>query len=98
MKYRTKQLIKNHKSILIAVLLLMVVVLLVVKIGFSYEKSFEIEDKCGKFVNLVSHTIEDEDMCRFQCRAKCISQDYKYAKVEFEKRNVGCNLCTCFCK
>jgi hypothetical protein len=89
---------KDPKLILIGILLLVLIVLIITKLNFREKKIFEIEDKCGKFVNLVSHTIEDEAACETRCRAQCISSDHKYGKVEFEKSDVGCNSCTCFCK
>lgn len=89
---------KNPKLILIGILLLVLIMLIITKPNFREKKVFEIEDKCGKFVNLLSHTIEDKAACETRCRAQCISIGYKYNKVEFEKSNVGCNSCTCFCK
>ena len=98
MNDKIKRLIGDFRLILIGILLLVAITLIIIKPNLMAKKSFEIEDKCGQFVNLVSHTIEDKDTCRSRCRAQCISIEYKYDKVEFEKSDVGCNSCTCFCK
>jgi hypothetical protein len=61
-------------------------------------EEFQIEDKCGKFVNLASHTIEDETKCRTRCLGQCQSQDMDYVKVRFEEVPGSCNICTCHCR
>ena len=83
--------------ILIGILLVTAISLIIIKPNLNKQKFFEIEDKCGRFLNLLSHTIDDESTCRSRCIAQCISNDYKFDKVEFNKENVGCNSCMCFC-
>jgi hypothetical protein len=95
---KIKKLMKDSKIILIGILLLVWVMLMTIAPDFRERKTFEIEDKCGKFVNLISHTIGDESACKTRCRAQCTSINYKYDKAEFEKSDVGCNSCICFCK
>jgi len=60
--------------------------------------SFTIIDKCGKFVNLLDHSIEDERQCEIRCKQQCDTKDLKYKNAEFIKAEVGCHTCTCFCK
>ena len=95
---KIKKTARDPKLVLIGILLLVLITLVTAKLSFKEKKIFEIDDKCGKFVNLVSHTIEDETTCRSRCRAQCLSIDYKYDKTEFEKSDAGCNSCICFCK
>lgn len=78
--------------------LVLIGLLAAIKPGFGGKKVFLIDDKCGKFVNLVSHTIENEEICRSRCRAQCGSIDYRYDKVKFEESDASCNSCTCFCR
>ena len=68
-------------------------------VGFSKkEATFQLEDKCGRFVNLFSHTIPDEDACMSRCRNQCASADYNFRRIEFRAAGNGCNNCTCYCK
>jgi hypothetical protein len=90
--------IKNPKLYLILFLVVVLAFILLINPDFKPGKSFEIEDKCGQFVNLLSHTIDDEAKCRSRCRAQCDSIDYKFGRVEFEKRANECNYCKCFCR
>ena len=98
MKNKLKNLAKNFRLVLITALVLILLALMLIKPSFRQEKSFEIEDKCGKFVNLVSHTVEDESACRSRCTAQCVSIEHKYSKSEFKKSSAGCNSCICSCK
>jgi len=95
---KIKKMIRKSRIILIGILVLVFITLIIATPNFLEKKIIKIEDKCGKFVNLISHTIGDESTCKSRCRAQCIGLGDKYDKVEFEKSNVGCNLCTCFCK
>jgi len=94
---KIRRLAKDSRIILIGILLLALVMLVIAILGSGEKRIFEIEDKCGKFVNLISHTIEDEAACETRCRAQCIGIDRKYDKIEFEKSGEECNSCTCFC-
>ena len=97
-KDKIKKQARELRLALIIGLAIIVAALIIIKPNFGNGQSFEIEDKCGKFVNLVSHTIGEEPTCRSRCRAQCLSMDYKYDKVEFGKSDTGCNSCKCFCR
>lgn len=89
--------LKNPK--LIFIIILAVAIAAVIAINPNPERnSFKIEDKCGKFVNVMSHTIEDENACKTRCRSQCDSTGLRYRKARFEKSELGCNSCTCNCK
>lgn len=87
--------LKDPKLIFIIILALAIVVVMAIN---PSSESFEIEDKCGKFVNVMSHTIEDENACKTRCRSQCDSTGLRYRKARFEKSELGCNSCTCNCK
>ncbi|MBL7056411.1 hypothetical protein ISS07_05855 [Candidatus Woesearchaeota archaeon] len=89
---------RNHRTFFILLLLAITLFLLLFNFAFKKEISFDIQDKCGVFVNLISHTIVDEDACASRCRGQCVSQDNKFSKIIFEEAEKGCNECTCFCK
>ena len=89
--------LKDLKLLTVLMLVILLVVIVIID-PFGKEIKYDIEDKCGKFVNLYSHTIEDEPACRTRCRAQCESQDHSYKSVEFTLNTVGCNICTCKCR
>lgn len=89
---------KDPKVLIIAILIIVLVAVMIITLNSREGKSFQIEDKCGKFVNLFSHTIEDEATCKSRCKTQCESIDYKLRKIEFIKKEKSCNLCTCYCK
>lgn len=93
-----KKMMKDPRSIFIAILAIILLAVLFMFLDTGETRSFEIEDKCGKFVNLLSHTIEDEATCKSRCRAQCQSEDMNFKKVDFEVPVQGCNKCTCYCK
>lgn len=62
------------------------------------EKEIQIEDKCGRFVNLESHTIPDEESCNSRCRAQCMSTDMELKKADFRMAQGACNECVCHCR
>ena len=97
LKMYKKKLLKEPKLLVVISLVLMLLIVFTVEPNFR-TVSFNIEDKCGKFVNLMSHTIEDEAACKIRCKAQCQSIDYKYKKVEFKKSDISCNSCICYCK
>ena len=86
-----------NRTYLIIFLVIAVGLLAVLGPLLRKETVFNIEDKCGRFVNLFSHTIEHEEACRTRCRSQCSAADYDYKKVEFELKNGSCNTCTCYC-
>ncbi|MCK5282031.1 MAG: hypothetical protein KAK00_01350 [Nanoarchaeota archaeon] len=79
----------------IAALVILVILVLIIP---GKEKSFEIKDRCGPIMNLISHTIADEPRCQTQCKAKCKTLDLEFSRIEFEKKEAGCHTCICFCK
>lgn len=97
---------KKHErkgSMEIKMILIVILALLIAAILFftNYKKSppsFSIEDKCGRFVNLMSHTIADENSCKTRCRSQCESVGRNYGKISFEKKDPACNSCTCYCE
>ena len=92
-----ENLLRDKKLFLIMVLVLIIIVIISLELNFKVI-SLKIEDKCGKFINVMSHTIDDENICISRCRAQCNSIDYKYKKIEFKKNDIGCNSCLCYCK
>lgn len=60
--------------------------------------SVNIEDKCGRFVNLFSHTIADEGTCELRCESQCDSMQMSYKKSRFSSSDSGCNKCECLCR
>jgi len=90
---------KNPK-ILFIVALVIALTLLIKFSGISFAKvqPFDIDDKCGQFVNLFSHTIEDEETCDSRCKSLCISKDLDFQNVNFKTVENACNSCTCFCR
>lgn len=97
LKMYKDKLLKEPKLLVIIALVLVLLIIFAFEPNFKVV-SFNIEDKCGNFVNLMSHTIEDENACKSRCRSQCQSIDYAYRKVEFKRSDNGCNSCVCSCK
>ncbi len=85
----------NLKMVLIIALLACIIA--VVFVFYPGSGPIKIEDKCGKFVNLFSHTIPDEGQCKVRCKNQCNSIDRGYRKADFESSEKGCNSCLCYC-
>ena len=89
--------IKKYPAwIFIAVLAILIAAILVLMPG--KEKSFEIKDRCGPIMNLISHTIQDESVCKTRCKSQCETMELRYNRIEFQEREIGCHSCTCFCR
>ncbi len=88
---------KNPKLVMIISLLILLLFVLISFPLFAEKRVIDIEDKCGKFVNLLSHTIENEAVCKSRCRAQCESIDFGYDKIDFKESDTTCNKCTCYC-
>jgi len=89
--------IKNYLTwVFIAVLVILIVAFLVLIPG--KEKSFEIKDRCGPIMNLISHTIQDESVCKTRCKSQCETMELRYNRIEFQEREIGCYSCACFCR
>jgi hypothetical protein len=67
-------------------------------IQVSNEIKYNIEDKCGKFMNMMSHSIPDENSCIIRCQARCESMKLTISHVEFGTFENKCNYCACYCK
>ena len=90
---------KKRKIWIIAVLVMALILAVIIDVRQRESISFNIVDKCGRFVNLFSHTINDEDECGMRCRAKCDAEDLEFSGVEFNLGNIEnlCNSCECIC-
>lgn len=95
-----KKIIKTDVKLLIIFFFFLIIILLFIVIykfkGGIY--SFEMEDKCGKFMNLMQHTIETKSICKTRCISQCEAKDYKFKKVMFEQETLSCNKCVCYCR
>jgi hypothetical protein len=96
-KKRIYAILTDSKMIAIAILVITLLSLILLD-PFAQVKSFQIDDKCGRFMNLMSHTINDETECVIRCKQKCISQELRYKNVDFQNTGNSCNSCTCNCK
>ncbi len=96
-KAKSMKFLKNKKTLAVGALALIAILLIFSSALFGKKPSFQLEDKCGKFVNLVTHTIKDEETCRMRCTSQCVSLDYSYRKTDFSENLNGCNSCTCYC-
>ena len=88
---------KDPKLMLIAALVIAAAAILMA-LSFKDKASFQIEDKCGQFVNVIGHTVQTQNACATRCRAQCISMGYSYKKVDFTASKNACNSCTCHCR
>ena len=93
MKYRMYGLIAG-----IAVLALVAAVMFLVILPQQREVSFSIPDRCGPIMNMVSHSVGDEYVCRNKCLSQCEVKELKLYRSEFTRNMGGCNNCTCFCR
>ena len=108
------KIIKRNKGIIVIVLLAFFAVYLLANLMENKDESFtgraiadlfvnkkfslQIEDKCGIFYNLFTHTVNDENDCRTKCKNQCNAQDAALKSVEFEYGVKTCNHCTCYCR
>ena len=77
---------------------LLVIIGIILALLPESQKSFDIKDRCGPIMNLISHTIQSEAVCETRCKSQCKTLDLTYSKVNFVEAEVGCHKCTCFCK
>ncbi|HLD86647.1 MAG TPA: hypothetical protein VJB12_01145 [Candidatus Nanoarchaeia archaeon] len=61
-------------------------------------QTFQIQDKCGMFVNLFSHSIAGIGQCKSRCEQQCEAKEMRYAGIEFEEIPNSCNTCSCSCR
>jgi len=85
------------KFAFLVILFVVVAVLMFSSRSLVGRKSFVLEDKCGRFMNLVSHTISNDETCRMRCRAQCDADGYRFESSVFIESLVKCNSCKCVC-
>ncbi len=89
---------KNLKDYIIWGTIACLLILILILISSGEETSFEIEDRCGPIMNLISHTVADQSVCTTRCKSQCETMKLSFGKVNFEEAKIGCHSCTCFCK
>ena len=89
--------ISKYSKVYAILFLLVLIIAIFLSLPGKEKTSFKIEDKCGRFVNLMAHTVQDERSCEIRCRSQCESYGYSYKKSEFTKIENSCNSCTCYC-
>ena len=87
----------DRKTSLIILLVAIAVILIVFLMFSGSHTTYDIEDKCGRFINLFSHTIDDENTCHVRCSQQCEAKGSAYGNIEFVKKEGECNTCTCTC-
>jgi hypothetical protein len=87
---------KYKMPALIVVLLVVLIVVLINPTGKVVV--IKLKDSCGPMMNLISHTIKDEDSCNYKCKAQCGTIDLELDESEFVLNPYGCHNCTCYCK
>ena len=81
-----------------AIIVMLVIIGVFIASQFRHEEVvFELDDRCGPIVNMISHSIPDETSCRTNCIAKCESKDLDFKEIDFVVPEAGCNNCTCYC-
>jgi len=101
MKFFCKTGKMNSRKFKVVFIILLIVILGLIFFITKNSKeiiTFELKDKCGKILNLISHTIETENVCKIRCHNQCKSRDYDIESYEFVKAEIGCHSCKCFCK
>jgi hypothetical protein len=88
---------KDKKFYLIVGLSVIVIVLLILWFFAKKTDTFQIQDKCGKFINLFSHTIATEGSCKIRCEQQCETRDMAYLYSSFKEIENSCNECSCTC-
>ena len=79
------------------VIVLALVILALLFVPYTTKK-IKLEDRCGPFVNMVSHTIQSKSICETRCKSQCETIDYKLSKAVFQENTNSCNDCMCYCK
>ena len=94
---KIKDQIKKPKTMIVILMVIIIIVLIIIN-PFKKEVIFQIKDRCGPIMNMISHTIKDESSCKTQCRSQCEVKELSFKRAEFEFNPLGCNNCTCFCR
>ena len=91
---------RNGEKIRVFVLALSLLLVLLLSSGCSgKEISYPEKDSCGPIPGGFYFKIVDEDVCRQQCFANCLSRSMEFSRSEFVLTgDAPCNKCTCFCK
>ena len=91
--------VKNDPKTIVIVVLAIVILIAAYFWFFSGNVvKIEIEDKCGRIMNLFQHTVNDASGCKQRCENLCISMKKSYKSFDFLESQAGCNECTCYCK
>ncbi len=88
---------KDRKFWLIVGLAIIAIVLLIAWFFVGSTATFQIQDKCGKFINLFSHTIDSEGKCKIRCEQQCDAKGLSYMRSSFTEVENSCNDCSCTC-
>ena len=89
--------VKDGRFWMIVGLALAAITLIVVFFYLGYTQTFQVQDKCGRFINLFSHTIGSEGQCRMRCEQQCDAKDMSYVSSRFREIENSCNDCYCTC-
>ncbi|MFH1850064.1 MAG: hypothetical protein ABH879_07845 [archaeon] len=92
-----KKNIYNYKWLFIAALASLLVLIAVINVINREYIAIDIADKCGQFMNLMSHTIPTEKSCEMRCRDQCNAKNYELKDYDFTLNPAGCNSCSCKC-
>lgn len=91
---------KKLKDYIILGIVAALIILIIIIAGImpGKEKSFEIKDRCGPIMNMISHTIPNKDVCKTRCSSQCETMELSFSRISFQEAMAGCHSCTCFCK
>jgi hypothetical protein len=89
--------VKDKRLALIVALGVSVIALLIAVFYLGYTETFQIQDKCGRFINLFSHTIGSEAQCKIRCEQQCGAKELSYFSSDFREIENSCNDCYCTC-
>ncbi len=89
--------VKDKRFLLICGLAVVAIMLIFVFFYLGYTETFQVQDKCGKFINLFSHTIGSEGQCKIRCEQQCDTKDMSYFSSKFKEIENSCNDCYCTC-
>ena len=88
----------NNRDKFFTIFIALLIIVILLFIFYKTEKEFNIEDRCGPIVNMISHTIPSDSSCQTRCKQQCDTAEMEYSRNNFIKAAAGCNTCTCYCK
>ena len=88
---------KDKRFWFIVGLAFLALVLLMTWFFIGQTQTFQVQDKCGRFINVFSHTIGSEQQCHTRCIQQCDTKDMSYVKSSFKEIPNSCNDCYCTC-